>query len=105
MPLPDDGKRRYEVHLSRALANRMRQIQQQATREGRGTVVLAAFRQIVQRLQSDPLDFGEPLYRLQALRLQIRHGAVLPLFVDFAVSEDRPLVFIKGVRLLTEQGP
>ena len=101
----DNGKRRYEVHLSGAMANRMRQIQQQATREGRGQTVLDAFRQIVQQLQRDPLGFGEPLYRLPALRLQVRHGGVLPLFVDFAVSEDRPLVFIKGVTLLAEQVP
>jgi hypothetical protein len=26
------------------------------------------------------------------------------LVVDFAISEDRPLVFIKGVKLLSAQG-
>jgi hypothetical protein len=30
--------------------------------------------------------------------------AVRPLYVDFAVSEDQPLVFIKAVKLLSVQG-
>ena len=53
---------------------------------------------------NDPYDFGEPLYRLPALRMQIRHGAILPLFIDYGVCEDRPLVFIRGVTLLPPGG-
>ena len=101
MPQPTNGKHRYDVHFSGAMADRLRQIQRQASLEGRGEAVLAAFRQIVQRLERDPLDFGEPLYRLPALRLRVRQGAFRPLFVDFAVHEDRPLVFIKGIKLLS----
>jgi hypothetical protein len=66
-------------------------------------VILDAIRQILKRLQQDPMDFGEPLYRLPALRMQICHGAVGPLFIDFAICEDQPLVFIKGVTLLGQQ--
>jgi hypothetical protein len=42
------------------------------------------------------------LYRLPALRLKVRHGAMGPLLIYFAVHEDKPLVFIKGVALLPE---
>ena len=38
--------------------------------------VLTAIRTISQRLSHDPVEFGEPLYRLPALRLQIRHAVV-----------------------------
>jgi hypothetical protein len=61
-----------------------------------------AFRQIVERLQLDPTEFGEPCYRLSALRMQVRTVVVRPLAVDFAVCEDHPLVFIKGATLLGE---
>src|SRR5208283_193021 len=42
-----------------------------------------------------PLTFGEPHYRLPALKLLVRQAVVSPLVVDFAVHEDRLLVFIR----------
>jgi hypothetical protein len=37
---------------------------------------------------------------LPALRLLVCQAIVRPLIVDFAVHEDRPLVFIRGFKLL-----
>jgi hypothetical protein len=91
----------YQVHNSRAIARTFQLIQRQASREGRGEELLRAARQVYERLRRDPTTFGEPLYRLPALRIQVRCVAVRPLYVDFAVCEDRPLVFIKAVRLLS----
>jgi len=42
------------------------------------------------------------LYRLPILRMQVRACVVRPLAVDFAVCEDRPVVIINGVTLLTD---
>jgi hypothetical protein len=47
------------------------------------------------------LTFGEPLYRLPALRLLVRHAMVAPLVVDYAVYEERPVVFIRGFKVLS----
>lgn len=90
----------YEVDCSGAVLQRLREVQRQATEEGRGKATLAAIRQILLRLRHDPMEFGEPLYFLPALRMHLRHGGIGPLFIDFAVCEDHPLVFIKGVTLL-----
>jgi len=60
----------------------------------------SAFRQIVEQLQRDPTEAGEPSYRLRAMRMQVRTIAVRPLVIDFAVGEDHPLVFIKSATLL-----
>jgi hypothetical protein len=92
----------YEVYASGAIAKALRQIQRQAVQEGRAEEVLSAIRRIEQRLRQDPFGFGEPLYRLPALRLQVRCSLVRPLAVDFAVSEDKPLVFLKSVQLLAK---
>lgn len=46
------------------------------------------------------MSFGEPEYRLPALKMQIRSGGVLPLIVHVGVCEDEPIVFIKKVTLL-----
>jgi hypothetical protein len=93
----------YEVHNSDAIAKAFLRLQRQATREGRGEEFLRAGRAVYDRLRRDPTAFGEPLYRLPALRLQVRCVAIRPLYVDFAVCEDRPLVFIKAVKLLAKQ--
>jgi hypothetical protein len=95
-----NGKSGYEVHNSAAFAREFRQLRRQAARQGRGEEFLRAARAIVNRLRQDPNEFGEPLYRLSGLRMQVRSATIRPLHVDFAVCEDRPLVFIKAVKLL-----
>jgi hypothetical protein len=95
------GSHRYEIRGSGAIAQSLRRVQQQAVSEGRGEQALAAIREIARRLQLNPSEQGEPLYSLPALHMQIRSIAVRPLVVDFGVCEDRPLVFIKAVTLLS----
>ncbi len=99
-----NGTRRFEVHSSRALTDTIRRVHRQAWLQGRGKAVTKAFRQIIRRLELHPLQTGEPAYRLPGLRMQIRTVVVRPVIVDFGVCEDRPLVFIKGVKLLSAQG-
>jgi len=64
---------------------------------------LGALRTAVERLQRDPTDFGEPLYRLPALRMDIRCAVVRPLSIHFAICEDEPLIMIQAVKLLSIQ--
>lgn len=99
----NNGGRTYRVHGSGAIAQALREIQRRAARQGRGEEVLSAFRRITHQLQQDPVNLGEPLYRLPALRMQIRSVAIRPLVVDFGVCEDRPLVFLRAVKLLSAQ--
>ena len=93
----------YEVHNSAAIARAFLELQRQAAQQGRGEELLRAARLVYDRLRQDPNELGEPLYRLPALRMQVRCAVIRPLSVDFAICEDRPLVFIKAVRLLAPQ--
>jgi hypothetical protein len=101
MSSPSSPGGSYEVHNSGQIAQAFLQLQRQASREGRGQALLQATREVYKRLTSDPKEFGEPLYRLPNLRMQVRTVLIRPLNVDYAVCEDRPLVFIKAVRLLS----
>ena len=65
---------------------------------------LANLQRFLERLEIDPFHAGESAYRLPGLRMQVRTPIVPPIVVDFAVCEDQPLVFIKGVKLLSAQG-
>jgi hypothetical protein len=99
--MPPSDPRVWEVHFSGSIAQTLRKIQREAARRGRGQEALDAIREILHKLQHKPMETGEPLYHLQALRLQVRTTVLKPLAVDFAVSEERPHVFLKGVRLLS----
>jgi hypothetical protein len=44
--------------------------------------------------------FGEPRNHLENLRLAIRVASVRPLFVSYAVHDERPLVFVRFFHLL-----
>jgi hypothetical protein len=96
-----NGEQPFQVAFSGAIALKVRQLQGKALRQGRGKEFLQAFRKAIDRLQSSPRSFGEPLYLLPVLRMQIRCAVLRPLYIEFGVSEDRPLVFIKDVKLLS----
>jgi hypothetical protein len=99
MPTAASNGGRYEVLCSAAIAQQIRHLQERASAQGRGAQFLRALRSIVRHLTYDPKSFGEPLYRLPALRTDVRIGVVLPLSIDFAVSEERHVVFIKSIKL------
>ena len=98
--MPGSNGARYQVDCSGAIVRRLEQIQKQAKEEGRGEQVLDAIRHILHRLTHEAAEFGEPLYHLPTLHLQIRHAAKGPLVMHFAVHENQPHVFINGVALL-----
>jgi hypothetical protein len=93
-----NGDPRYDVEISGTNAADI--LARQASRAGIGREFVAAFRAVIARLRRDPNHFGEPLYRLPTMRLQVRCAVIRPLVVDFAVSEERPEVYIKSVKLL-----
>jgi hypothetical protein len=71
---------RYDVRMSEHNRDVLQQRHLEAAQVGKGHIFLEAFRQIVARLSTDPLNFGEPLYRLPAMRLQVRQAVVLHLW-------------------------
>lgn len=91
----------YRVDLSQAVSARVWKLQNEAAHSGRGDQFLSAFKRIINRLERDPWEAGEPMYRLPALRMLVRCVSIRPLVVDYAVCEDHPLVIIKGVKLLS----
>jgi hypothetical protein len=60
---------------------------------------------IQQRLETEPVVFGEPLYNLYAMGLQVRVGLFPPLSVRFAVDEERRIVYVSALVLLGDLGP
>lgn len=101
MDYPGNGGLRYEVYCSGQVAKAIREAHQRASQEGRGPAMRKALRQAIQ-LRQNPKNFGEALYHLPILRMQIHTALLRPIAIDFAICTDRPLVFIKGVTLLSK---
>jgi len=90
----------YHVDLSGETHKRIKALYLKATRENRAEAYIAAFKEIVRRLEHDPDEFGEPLYRLPVLNILIRKAIIIPLAVEYSVSDNHHLVIIKGIKLM-----
>jgi hypothetical protein len=66
--------------------------------------VFRAIKRIQHQLTHDPLGFGEPLYRLPNMKLEVRLGIVPPLAVQYAVHQEQPFVYLKVVTPLASSG-
>jgi hypothetical protein len=93
--------RLYSVSASQFESAKLLQLHQQAHALGHGQRFVAAYREIMRRLQRDPQVFGEPLYTLPALHLSVRQAAVDKLVVDYAVHEEQKIVLIRGFKVLS----
>jgi hypothetical protein len=91
----------YSIHLTGKTRELVKQRFLEAVQAGRGPRFLAALRMIVERLRREPHRFGEPLYRLAALKLLVYHGAIAPVVVDYGIHEEKPLVFIRAIQILS----
>ncbi len=69
---------------------------------GVGPTVIQAMREVRERLRINPREFGEPMYRLRAMRMLMRHAIVNPLYIEFGVHDDEPVVVIRRVRWLAD---
>ena len=91
----------YTVSMSAKTKAEATRLHRQEMQAGTGHQFLTAFREILGRLNKDPMILGEPLYHLPALDLTVRKVAISPLVVDYAVHEQKKLVFIRGIKVLS----
>jgi hypothetical protein len=101
MRFSPNGGPTYQVDYSGAVGAALRRLYRRAKQRGQGKQFTAAFREILASLRTKPLTVGEPLYSLPGLQLQVRTIVVAPLLLDFAVHEERRIVWIKGGKLLS----
>jgi hypothetical protein len=90
----------FYVDVSGELRERIKACYREAVKQNRQQHFLAALTEINRRLTEDPKEFGDPLYRLPLLKLQIRSAAIRPVFVEYGVSEENPLVVLRRIKLM-----
>lgn len=95
--------RRFNVELLGIAREQYLGIAARAEVAGAGAAVRAAMRAIWSRLEHDPRGFGEPLYDLRKMRMQVLRGTVPPLYVEYGVHDDTPLVVIRRIVWLADR--
>jgi hypothetical protein len=96
--------RPFKVSSSALARSNLRELCSRAKARGQGEVVAAAVRTVIERLETDPLQLGEPKSNLPVMGLVMCVGVVGPLAVQFAVDEKNRIVYIKEFRPLPRRG-
>jgi hypothetical protein len=97
---PNGAPRIYKVIISKQLADRIDKLHDEAHSAGIGPQFIDALEKIHDGLRAHPRAFGDPLFRLPALKLLVYVRAIHPLVVDYGVHDEQQLVFVKGIRLI-----
>jgi hypothetical protein len=99
------GGRPYRVEFSGDLLDRARELGRQATRQGRGQEFAAALRRVIDRLETDPAGWGEPVFRLRHLGLTVYRAADIPLHVGYGLDPQQHIVYVQALELMSQARP
>ena len=105
MSFASNGSDRFRVDSSAAVLRELDRLQRRATHRGQGKSCKAAFRRILRALRDRPLTLGEPLYYLKTMHVEVRAVLVAPLLIEFAVSREHQIVWIKTGKPLGKRSP
>lgn len=89
---------RFQVVYSQRLHERLRALGEQAFRLGVGLEYVDVLRTIHDKLESEPLDWGDPQYRLHVLDVLVCNRVYGLLQVSYGVDERNRLVFVREIR-------
>jgi hypothetical protein len=95
-----NGSPDYKVVISAYVAKQAQKLHDIAVDHDLGKAFIEALEVIDHGLRTNPREFGGPLFRLPALKLQIFMRGVFPVAVDYGVHDKLPLVIVRGFRLM-----
>ena len=91
---------KYTVEISGFIKTRMGALAKQASATGQLQAYVDAWREIGQRLENKPLQFGECHYHMSKGQLRCHIGIVTPVAVEFAIHLEKRKVVLLKVSLL-----
>lgn len=99
-----NGAERYAVGYSAAHLEQLRGWGELAKTTGHGASYLAAVREMRERLERDPRQWGDPLRPMAGMKVELfrRYGPVLMVF--YAVHTERRVVIVQQI-VLTPGSP
>jgi hypothetical protein len=98
--VPDLPPQGFRVDRVPEVNRQVRALGEEAARRGLRAEYLAALRRIVQRLQTDPVEWGEPEYHTALPGGLVCRGVVDPVCVQYAIYAEERAVLILNLSLL-----
>lgn len=92
----------YSVESTDFAVAQFRQLARIAIMRGRGRELARSMMRAQKRLRKAPFEVGEPLYRLRNMKMLVCRAVFPPLFIEYGVHEDRPVVVIRRVAGLAD---
>ncbi len=94
-----NGQDTFLVSISGLLADLIQVMLQIAVAAGREDIFYQGLERIHKKLENDPGKFGEPLYHLKNLNLEMRVGIIYPFTVTYGVNYSARIVFISKLTM------
>ncbi len=86
---------RYTVGLTGLARTQLLAISDAAAWAGSQNDVDDAYVAIIARLKRNPFEFGEPLYHLKKMKMTIYCAACSPLYLEYGLHDEQPIVVIR----------
>jgi hypothetical protein len=96
---PSEQPDRYTVDRLPAVTEQIRQVVGRAKQLGIGLQVLDALESIVARLETMPLEWGDPEYATKQEGGLVLHGILFPFIVTYVTFEKQRVVCILKIRV------
>ncbi|HET6572695.1 MAG TPA: hypothetical protein VFG68_03760 [Fimbriiglobus sp.] len=90
---------RYQVSMSRKVAEEIEVLFEDAARHGVTDDALAAYQTALDQLETNPMGYGEARENLPAMSVRTRIAFERPLVIRFGVHESGRIVWLQSVRL------
>ena len=98
--MPSNPSEHYEVLWPGPILQQLKLWGERAKQRGIGPVFAGQIRQIIKRLSSRPLIWGEQRGTLHGRNLPVLHGALSLLHVQYAVDKEAGVAFVMQVQLM-----
>ena len=96
---PSNGPGRFHIDIAPIITERIKTLHGVAA--GGGPEFRAAFRRLLDRLRSDALTCGEPVYPLRAMGLIVRQVVEPPIVAHYTAHPQRRVVWFSSLNLLS----
>jgi hypothetical protein len=90
----------YRIITSAKVMQQLRDCQRQAEGEGLIQEFRGALMEVATHLRTDPLEWGDPQFRLHALDLLVCHRVLRRFHVSYALDQANRLVYLRELLLV-----
>jgi|GEM_PF-4507795 len=98
MPASSQQPDKFKVDRLSSVTLQIQQLVEKAKRLGMGRQILDVLESIVEKLETNPMDWGDPEYATKQPGGVVLHGVHFPLIVHYAAFEQERVVCILDIR-------